>query len=634
VGEERRARPARRVWLAAFLPLLVAAAPAWGQVVPDTIPTTPDTLPDPVVVPIPPEQVGGDTIPEVLRQEAESVAPVPAIPAFPTSPRAGWDVARWEWGPAELARLPGMTLLEFVERLPGMAVFRAGGFGRPTGITAMGAGGGRLRLFIDGFELDPHDAGSFPLETVSLMDLHRVRVQRSLAEIRVEVETFLLTEPEPYSAVELGTGAAQTRVLRALFSRGFGERAVGTGVFDLASTGGIGIREDYRHLNGIVRWSQLIGDGAGLQLEWRRTSVDREEPVYPLVSGRDDLVLRVRSRIGERGVVEAFAGRSRSGERDDEPAAMPVPHISATQVGLRSAYATERFFAESELRGRFGARDTRSAPAAAVDGRVAYRPLEALRAEADFRLARGDDENASALRVTGSAFPIPGFTLFASAEIGSSLVPILVTIPPAEEDSVPAVGFRQLRTDAAGVRLGAEFARQFGIVGFAGFRTAVDPLVPFGLGFDRGAPPADADANTGFEGYFRVPLPRTGNLLFIDGWFTRYLDDVVRPYTPADQGRAALTFHGVFREGQLEPQARLEVVRSGAARVALEPEDPFGSIMPAYNQLNFSLQIRILDLQAFLLWNEILPAATFVPVAAAPSPFPRIIYGGRWHFRN
>src|SRR5690606_22465734 len=112
-------------------------------------------------------------------------------------------------------------------------------------------------VFIDGYELDPYGAGSFPLETISVIDVRRITVHRSLSGLRVDVETFVLEDPEPVSVVGLGTGVYQTRLLRALFSRGFGTKSVGTGFFDLASTSGIGIAERYRHMNAGVRWDYV-----------------------------------------------------------------------------------------------------------------------------------------------------------------------------------------------------------------------------------------------------------------------------------------------------------------------------------------------------------------------------------------
>src|SRR5690606_36952841 len=128
--------------------------------------------------------------------------------------------------------MPGLTLREFLEQIPGVMRFRAGGFGRPAGMTALGAGGGRVRIFLDGFELDPLGYGSADLDAIAVLDVSQLRVQRTLSEIRVEVETYRLHRVEPYSVVGLGTGSSEVRLLRALFSRPVRRSSVVTGAFD------------------------------------------------------------------------------------------------------------------------------------------------------------------------------------------------------------------------------------------------------------------------------------------------------------------------------------------------------------------------------------------------------------------
>ena len=120
----------------------------------------------------------------------------------------------------------------------------------------------------------------------------------------------MLEDPEPASVVGLGTGVYQTRLLRALFSRGFGSKSVGTAFFDLASTAGIGLPERYRHMNGGLRWDYVPSDRYGLQLEWRRLIVDRQGEETPRQTTRGDLILRARARFGERVAAEAFVGRT------------------------------------------------------------------------------------------------------------------------------------------------------------------------------------------------------------------------------------------------------------------------------------------------------------------------------------
>jgi hypothetical protein len=122
--------------------------------------------------------------------------------------------------------------------------------------------------------------------------------------------------------------------------------------------------------------------------------------------------------------------------------------------------------------------------------------------------------------------------------------------------------------------------------------------------------------------------------LRLDGWYTRWFGEVSRSYTPADVGRFGLTFHDNYIGGQFEPFARLEFVRQGPALVPLGSSSESNPIMPVIQTLNFNLRIRILDVQAFLIWDNLLLAETALPLPDAPRPQPRVVYGASWRFRN
>src|SRR5690606_31444397 len=103
-----------------------------------------------------PQDTPPDTLPDSVQAAAAEEALPPKVPApFPTLSAGGWSTATWEWTRDQLLAIPAMTALEFIERLPGVTRFRAGNFGRPEAITALGMGGARTRVFLDGFELDP-----------------------------------------------------------------------------------------------------------------------------------------------------------------------------------------------------------------------------------------------------------------------------------------------------------------------------------------------------------------------------------------------------------------------------------------------------------------------------------------------
>lgn len=623
IAGAKRASPVARGWLAAVLALALSAAAAAAQVPP----VPPDTVPqDTVRVPIPPEEVSGDTIPAVLRAAAASEAMVDAFPDFPRSGAPGWQVARWEWDRQHLAGLHGLTLLEFIERLPGMVRYRAGGFGRPEAVTALGMGGGRMRVLLDGYELDPLGPGAFELETLSLTDLERVRVERTLTGIRVDIETFRLPDPEPYSVVELGTGVYQTRVLRSLFSRGFGARSVAVGAFDLATTSGIGLRERYGHTNAALRWSYAVNDDLGLQAEFRRTAIDRAELVYPQETTRTDLVVRGRGRLGDRLTLDSFLGRS---TRDEAAGEVPE-EAAAVQGGVRGALTGERVAADASLRFRGGVRGQADVPSMEAEASASFRPLARLALEGTALSARGAGTLATSARVTASFAPLPAFTFFGSAEGGSRLVRTLSFAAPDDSVSVTEL----IVADAAGFRLGGEAAAAFGAVGVAAFRTTATAVAPFGLAFDRGTPVVEAGAATGVETYFDLVVPGTRGLARLEGSYQSFVETTDRPYTPPDHGRLGLSVHGLFFGDQLEPRLLVEGVHRSAALVPAAPGAPPFTVMPGHVTMNLALQIRIQDVRAFLVWDNLVRVENAVDLPGVPPPFPRIVYGASWVFRN
>jgi hypothetical protein len=185
-----------------------------------------------------------------------------------------------------------------------------------------------------------------------------------------------------------------------------------------------------------------------------------------------------------------------------------------------------------------------------------------------------------------------------------------------------------------GLRLGGEVLGSFGAVGVAGFRNAASSLVPFGLPFDRGSPLTVVPAATGVETYFSLRVPGTRGLLRLDGSYARYSDLSERPYAPDEEGHVAAVFHGLFLGGQLEPIFRLEGTHRGATPVSAAAGQPFDQIMPAFQSLNFSMHLRILDVQAFVLWDNLLAMRDVITLPGAPPGLPRILYGASWRFRN
>ena len=125
----------------------------------------------------------------------------------------------------------------------------------------------------------------------------------------------------------------------------------------------------------------------------------------------------------------------------------------------------------------------------------------------------------------------------------------------------------------------------------------------------------------------------------LDGSYSRWSDQGFRPYLPREQGRGSVELHGVFYDGQLEPTLRVEGEyrgptlvpggEPGASGVLLN-----GAVANAYSLLNLYLQIRIVDVRAFLFWENLLNQQEPLGLDRFLQPGPRLVYGGRWFFRN
>jgi hypothetical protein len=113
------------------------------------------------------------------------------------------------------------------------------------------------------------------------------------------------------------------------------------------------------------------------------------------------------------------------------------------------------------------------------------------------------------------------------------------------------------------------------------------------------------------------------------------MDTGDRPYLPEQSGRIALEAHGLFFGGQLEPSLRVEALHHGAARVPSGVDaTAFDGTSLAYTQANLQLQIRILDVRAFFIFDNITDQRVLADFPGRPLPGGRFYYGLRWTFRN
>lgn len=640
----RRTLPAAGALLAGTL----AASPGAAQVRPDTIPR------DTAAIVIPAEAMGGDTLPIPSPPDstaADSIGPAPNFPVWPRGGGGSWS-GTWTWSREELSYYHQYTLLDLLERVPGLMVTRTGGLGQPAGVAAFATGGGRVRVFADGYELVPLGSATPDLQAIALADLEALRVERGLAETRIYLTSFRLEDDRPYALLEAGTGDFSSRILRALFARTLGERTALQVVYDVVDTNGFARRQPYSATTMGARLSHLFAPGRGVMVEYRRLMQDRGDadgraPFLAESADRSDLVLR---GTWEREALrlDAVAGHS---TRERGGADTAAYEGDGTQVGLTATYRLPFGSVAGTARTVRGGDDGFGRSSTELSARAEITPLPRLAAVGEVRsrtvAGEGGLEMEGAVRFT----PVAGVNLFAEIAAGSRGIPLLVDSPvvrrtfagldtaqtqtETQTETVLLDVFDATTSTLNGMRAGAEWSRGTALLGAALVRSDADRVVPFGVAFDVGAPVVEVGAMTGVEGYASLPVFR--DWLRVDGWYLHALQTGDRPYLATSQGRAGVEFHNVYFEGNLEPTARLEVLARGPARTLGLNElgrPAYVGATDAYALFNFSLQVRILDVRLFFLAENVGDRRQPFDVTGFNLPGTRLIYGFRWFLRN
>jgi hypothetical protein len=644
-----------------LLAILVAAAAVMAPEsaaaqLPDTIPS--DTLPvDTLLVPIPPGGVVSDTLPadSLMGEVPDSTLEAPHLPEFADPWPEGWEYGAREWNRDELLRYRGLSLLDLLDHVPGLTSVRAGGFGRAAGLTVYGLGGSRVRVFLDGFEMDALAFPSHELQQIGLIDLERVRITREPGGIRIDLRTFRLPDARPYSEVEAAAGNFGTRILRATLSRVAGSDNVVTAAYDLATTGGQRINEPFEAVNGHIRWTRRLSDKAGFRVDLNHAALLRANADLPVNATRRDLLFRARAEPLPRLVIEGLIGRTwwnpdartedDETEEDPSPPGLPAsghPETAYNRASLRAGYDTDLGYIEASGRARHGLPDHSTLEASDISLRAASRSLLGITAQAKIRSSMAAGNRVVEYGATFRTTPVLGISVFGGLSGGERLL-------GARRDSVLIIAPDVFLTDTTyqslptlfvshigALRAGVSWSYGSATAGAAFVSLEPATVVPFGFAFDRAESPTSVGAANGMEAYASLPVPLSGGAVTLEGHYTDWREIGSRPYLPKRHARASLEYHRVAIEGQFEPTLRLDLLHRGESFVPAPSAEGFTAIAPSYNLFNLFLQIRVIDVRAFLFWENPLnnPTAVDLPDGLAVQPGQRIIYGARWFFRN
>lgn len=224
-----------------------------------------------------------------------------------------------------------MNVAELVAEVPGASIVRSSYLMSPI-VTSWQGEPGRVRVFLDGVELDALDVrmgGQLDLASIPLYGLEEVAVEPAATEMRVHLRTWRAQLTTPETRVDVGTGAENFTLYRGYYARRFDS---GVGVQVAA--------QQFSVINGLTRGD---GDSFGgvARLGWAsgNWSVD----AVGMSTGRNRAATRryVRGAAPDENGVARFEGSERMGSvrvgyRQPDADGIWAQAIVSTQAYLES----------------------------------------------------------------------------------------------------------------------------------------------------------------------------------------------------------------------------------------------------------------------------------------------------------
>ena len=642
---------------AAFIPsAAVAQIPGIGGPPRDTVLTGADSIglaeADSSAVLTDPSAILADSIAiladslEILADSSEiladsgKVAPK-ILPVISSGPGPSYGLNGWLWDRGDLLSTRAVTLAELVALIPGVISLRGGDYGTPVTVMANGLGGGRVRVFWDGFEWVPLDGGVPDLSRIGLAGLDEVRVERHLGELRIELRTREPTSPDPATVVHVGTGDLGTNLLSAVFVHPNILRGSFTLAFDRLETRGPGLSAGGT-LSGIaLRYSLARGDRGGIVAEMRRFAPRTE--VVGLVSGltRNDWNIRGRWRFAEGLVGEVYWGASSLAGGPEDPIYGGLD-TRRTQLGLRAKYTAGNLWAQATTRGFFGP----GVPGANLE--VAAGGVRAPFASLDgsIRVERWASQYATSWRARLETVPLWGFSLFASYEDGEAGAPFVSEYeaylrslrlgPPLQPDPVERP--RPRFTNRTGIRAGGSFSWRGIHLSGAGLYMEADSIRPLGLILDPDGITSPGGDRVGFEATASIPIPFPWRGFVLEGAVQAWDEDL--PYLPRRLWDGALTYHGIFKESRnLELWGGLGMTRRDPMPIGIlepggDPTVPELIEVPRSEEWYVHIQVRVVTVNFFIRWENVRRKSDNIDFPDRQQPQTRTLYGVRWTMNN
>jgi hypothetical protein len=245
---------------------------------------------DSLVVPVP-QRADSSIVPDTTRAAKARADSIQAPFARAESPVTADVGLRYAWDREAFFASGAITLLDLLDRVPGLTGFRAGWTAAPMAASYLGVPG-RVRVYYDGVELDPlqpREQGMNDLAAIQLWQLEDVVVERGASEVRVFVRSWRHDRTTAHTRVDVYTGDEESNSYRGYYARRWGNGMglqVGAQQFSVAADpreGGAG--------NGL---SILVRTG------WARGDWSIDGSVLSVVRSHDALADGTRGGTGEQ----------------------------------------------------------------------------------------------------------------------------------------------------------------------------------------------------------------------------------------------------------------------------------------------------------------------------------------------
>jgi hypothetical protein len=184
---------------------------------------------DTIAIPLPPradsmirnDSIALGTIGGRTDARRDSIQPPLARPESPPVLELG---AARVYDRAAIFATGALTLSDILGRVPGITTLATGWLVAPTAVASLGDMR-RLRIFLDGLELDPMDQreqGRAPVNDLPLHTLEELRIERGADEVRVYARSWRVTSTAPFTRADVLTGDQNTNLYRGYFGRRYG----------------------------------------------------------------------------------------------------------------------------------------------------------------------------------------------------------------------------------------------------------------------------------------------------------------------------------------------------------------------------------------------------------------------------